>query len=86
MGLSSSPLFLSLHETSQIILPMTMGVTAAIFGGASLVGLMLPRSTMLGYGSVLGGGLFGLVGLNIAGILAAKHLGFTLFATTLTTG
>jgi FtsH-binding integral membrane protein len=85
MGLSASPIFLSIHEVSSIILPMTMGVTAAIFGGASLVGLLLPRTTMLGYRNVLTGGLLGLLGLNVSGALAAKFLGFTLFATTLST-
>jgi FtsH-binding integral membrane protein len=85
MGLSASPLFFSLQEVSTAILPMTMGVTAAIFGGASLVGLLLPRSTMLGYGGVLGGSFFGLISLNATGVLAAKYLGITVFANTLTT-
>jgi FtsH-binding integral membrane protein len=85
MGLSASPLFLTVHEVSNTILPMTMGITAAIFGGASIAGLILPRSMMLGYGGVLMGGLFGLIGLNLTGLLAAKFLGITLFASTLTT-
>jgi hypothetical protein len=62
-----------------------MGITSAIFGGASLMGFLLPRGTMFGYGSVLLGGLAGLVGLNFSGILAAKFLGIGLFASTLTT-
>lgn len=62
-----------------------MGVTTAIFGGASLMGLLLPRGSMFGYGSVLMGGLIGLLGLNFSGILAAKYLGMGLFATTLST-
>jgi FtsH-binding integral membrane protein len=85
MGLSASPLFLAVQEVSSAILPMTMGVTAAIFGGASLMGLILPRTMMLGYGGVLGGSLFGLISLNATGMLAAKYLGITVFANTLTT-
>ena len=49
------------------------------------MGLILPRSMMLGYGGVLGGSLFGVIGLNATGILAAKYLGITVFANTLTT-
>lgn len=85
MGLSASPLFLAIQDVSNAILPMTMGVTAAIFGGASLMGLIMPRTMMLGYGGVLGGSLFGLIGLNATGMLAAKYLGITVFANTLTT-
>ena len=62
-----------------------MGVSAAMFGGASLLGLFLPRGFMLGYGSVLMGGLSGLIGLNLAGLLAAKFLGVGIFASTLST-
>jgi FtsH-binding integral membrane protein len=85
MGLSASPFFAAVQDVSSTIVPMTMGVTAAIFGGASLVGLLLPRSTMLGYGGVLGGSFFGLISLNATGVLAAKYLGITVFANTLTT-
>ncbi len=85
MGLSASPLFLSIQEVSTAILPMTMGVTAAIFGGASLMGLILPRTMMLGYGGALGGSFLGILGLNATGVLAAKYLGITIFASTLTT-
>jgi len=62
-----------------------MGVTSAIFGGASLMGFLLPRGAMLGYGSVLMGSLVGLIGLNFSGLLASKFLGIGLFASTLTT-
>jgi FtsH-binding integral membrane protein len=85
MGLSASPLFMAVQEASSSILPMTMGVTAAIFGGASLMGLLMPKSKMLGYSGILSGSFLGLVGLNASGMLAAKFLGITLFANTLTT-
>jgi FtsH-binding integral membrane protein len=61
-----------------------MGITASIFGGASIMGLLLPRSYALGYGTILGGGMLGLLGLNASGLLAGKFLGLTLFANTLT--
>jgi hypothetical protein len=67
------------------ILPLTMGISAAIFGGASLTALFLPRGFMLGYGSVLMGGLIGLLSLNFTGLLAAKFVGMGMFASTLST-
>lgn len=66
-------------------LPLTMGITSAIFGGASLVGLLMPRGFMVGYGSVLTGGLLGLIGLNLTGLLAAKYLGMAAAASIMTT-
>jgi FtsH-binding integral membrane protein len=85
MGLSAAPLFLEVQTINSAILPMTMGITAAIFGGASLTAFLMPKTKMLGYKGVLTGGLFGLLGLNFSGILAAKFLGITVFANTLTT-
>ena len=49
------------------------------------MGFLLPRGFMLGYGSVLTGGLVGLLCLNFSGILAAKFMGMSLFASTLST-
>jgi hypothetical protein len=57
-----------------MILPMTMGITASIFGGAALLGMILPRSFMLGYGSVLFGGIIGLMSFKFA-LLGAASLG-----------
>lgn len=85
MGLSAAPLFLSIHETSNIILPMSMGITAAIFGGASLVALMLPKDSALSYGSVLGGGLLGLISLNLTGIILNYTYGPNIYSSTLWT-
>jgi FtsH-binding integral membrane protein len=83
MGVSAAPIFLVIQDVSTTILPLTMGITGAIFGGSSLVGLALPKGSMLGYGPIFLGGLFGLIGLNVAGILAAKYMAFPLFATLL---
>lgn len=80
LGVSASPLFSAINEISTTALPMAMGITSAIFGGASLVGMMLPRGFMLSYGRVLLGSLFGLIGLNIGGIIAANWFGMPLFS------
>jgi FtsH-binding integral membrane protein len=84
MGIATSPIFLAISGAGGAIIPMTMGVTAAIFGGASLVGLYLPKNTLLGYRSALKGSLIGLIGLNATGLLAAQIFGISLFASTLT--
>lgn len=75
LGLTAAPLFVSINEISLSIIPMTIGITSSIFGGASLLGMILPRSFMLGYGSVLFGGLMGLVGFNFSLLAAAKIWG-----------
>jgi len=62
------------------ILPLTTGITLAMFGGASLVGLMIKRDAMLGYGKVLTGSMLGLIGLNIFGLIASKYGGYHIFA------
>jgi FtsH-binding integral membrane protein len=67
------------------IIPTTLGITTSIFGGASLVGMMLPRGFMLGYGTVLFGGMLGLIGLNVAAMIAAKSYGMVMLAQTLMT-
>lgn len=77
LGLTAAPLFVSINEISLSIIPMTIGITSSIFGGASLLGMMLPRSFMLGYGSVLFGGLMGLVGFNFSLLAAAKIWGIS---------
>jgi FtsH-binding integral membrane protein len=64
---------------------MTLGITASIFGGASLMGFLLPKSYAMGYGTILGGSMLGLLGLNASGLLAGKFLGYTLYANTLST-
>lgn len=77
LGLTAAPLFVSINEISLSIIPMTIGITSSIFGGASLLGMILPRSFMLGYGSVLFGGLMGLVGFNFSLLAAAKIWGIS---------
>jgi len=56
-----------------------MGITISMFGGASLIGLMMKKGAMLGYGNVLMGSTLGLIGLNLTGIIASKY-GYPLFA------
>lgn len=47
-----------------------MGITVAMFGGATLISLMMRKDAMLGYKNVLMGSMVGLIGLNIFGIIA----------------
>lgn len=78
-------MFIAINEISAIILPLSMGITVAMFGGASLIGLMMPKGAMLGYGNVLLGGMVGLIALNLGGIILGKYTGYTVFAETLMT-
>jgi len=86
MGVAAGPLFIAISDMSTTIIPISMGVSAAIFGGSSLIGLALPRGSMPGYGPVLLGSVVGLSGLGLSGMIAAKYLAFPVFSSVLGTG
>ena len=83
LGLSSAPLFLMAQAVSPTILPTAIGLTTAIFGGASLVAYNMPKDKMLGYGNVLMGSMLGLIGLQVVGLLAAVFTGPNAFSALL---
>jgi FtsH-binding integral membrane protein len=60
---------------SPSILPTALGLTIAIFGGASLAAYHMPKDSMLSYGRVLGGSLLGLIGLQVVGLGAMFFMG-----------
>ena len=68
---------------SPTILPTCLGITTAIFGGASLVAYNMPKDKMLGFGGVLLGSLFGLIGLQLVGLLSAVFMGPNALSTLL---
>lgn len=80
LGLSASPLFLMTHMLTPTVIPTALGLTTAIFGGASLVAYNMPKDKMLGYGGVLGGSLLGLIGLQLIGLLSAVFTGPNAFS------
>lgn len=73
LGLLAAPLFALVTGTS--IIPTALGITTAIFGGASLMAYSMPKDKMLGFGRVLMGSLLGLIGLQLVGILSAVFMG-----------
>jgi len=75
LGLSASPLFMIAQAVSPSIMPTALGITTAIFGGASLIAYNMPKDKMLGFGGVLMGSLLGLVGLQLVGLLSAVFMG-----------
>ena len=75
LGLTSSPLFGFAAALNPSILPTAMGITLGIFGGASLMAYRMPKDKMLGYGRVLSGSLLGLIGIQLAGIVASLVMG-----------
>jgi FtsH-binding integral membrane protein len=75
LGLGAAPLFAMVAGTS--IIPTALGLTTAIFGGASLVAYTMPKDKMLGFGRVLAGSLLGLIGLQLVGILSSVFMGPT---------
>jgi FtsH-binding integral membrane protein len=69
LGLSSSLLFSSLHMINPAILPISIGITGTVFGSASLYAMYKPKNSLIGLGSSLYAGLFGLIGIQLAGLL-----------------
>lgn len=80
LGLSSSVLFGALNLVNPAILPLSIGITGAVFGSASLYALYKPKGSLLGLGSSLYAGLFGLIGLQIAGLLTQLCIGPNMFS------
>lgn len=79
LGLSSSVLFGALNIVNPAILPLSIGITGAVFGSASLYAYMKPKDSLLSLGSSLYAGLFGLIGLQLAGLLTQLCIGPNLF-------
>lgn len=75
LGLSASPLIAFSTALSPTIVPTCLGLTAAIFGGASLVAYNMKKDSMLKYSGVLGGSLLGLIGLQLIGLAASFIIG-----------
>jgi FtsH-binding integral membrane protein len=75
LGLSSAPLIAMATAMSPTIVPTCLGLTAAIFGGASLAAYNMKKDSMLKYSGVLFGSLLGLIGLQVAGLAAALIVG-----------
>jgi FtsH-binding integral membrane protein len=57
------------------ILPTAIGITGAIFSGASFMAYWMPKGKMLGYGRMFMGSLLGLIGLQLAGMGAMLVMG-----------
>jgi FtsH-binding integral membrane protein len=75
LGMTAAPLFAMAASISPSIMPTAIGLTTAIFGGASLAAYNMPKGKMLGYGGVLGGALLGLIGLQVVGLLTSLIMG-----------
>jgi FtsH-binding integral membrane protein len=75
LGLSAAPILAIASMTSPTIIPTCLGLTGAIFGGASLMAYNMKKDSMLRYGGVLKGSLFGLLGLQIVGLISSLVVG-----------
>jgi FtsH-binding integral membrane protein len=86
LGLSGAPLMAFATAVSPTIVPTAIGLTTAIFGGASLLAYRMPKDSMLSLGKVFTGSLFGLIGLQILGLLSSMIMGPNLFSIMLLKG
>lgn len=75
LGVGGAPLIAMASAFNPSIVPTCLGLTAAIFGGASMMAFNMKKDSMLKYGGVLGGSLLGLIGLQLAGLGASLVMG-----------
>ncbi len=75
LGFGGAPLIAMASAINPSIVPTCLGLTAAIFGGASMMAYNMKKDSMLRYGGVLGGSLLGLIGLQLAGLGASLIIG-----------
>lgn len=83
LGLGGAPLFMMAQAVSPTIIPTALAITTAVFGGASMIAYSMPKDKMLGMGRVLMGSLFGLIGLQLIGLLTAAFTGPNALSTLL---
>lgn len=70
LGLGVSPLFAHASKITPEIVPTAMATNTPIFGASSLYAYTRPKDSLLTWGSSLYGCLFGIIGLQITGLLA----------------
>lgn len=75
LGMGAAPLFGMAAAISPTILPTCLGLTAALFGGASLVAYRMPKDSLLGMGRAMMGSLIGLICLQLAGLGSSIFFG-----------
>lgn len=78
LGCSAAPIFLFLDPSTVLT---SLGMTTAIFGGASVAAYSTPNNCMLKWRTALAGSLFGLITLQTLGISALFFVGPNLFST-----
>ncbi|XP_031472653.1 uncharacterized protein LOC116245062 [Nymphaea colorata] len=86
LGLSGAPIIGIASAISPSIVPTCLGLTTAIFGGASLMAYNMKKDSMLKYSGVLFGSLLGLIGLQLGGLAAAMIMGPNVFSTMMLSG
>lgn len=80
LGLSSFPLFAYANAINPAILPISIGLSSMIFGGASLYAYTRKEGSLLGMQGALYSGLLGLIGIQVAGLLSSFIMGPNLFS------
>jgi len=61
------------------ILPTSILISTAIFGSASAYAYTRPKDSLIGWGSSLYAGVFGLIGIQVVGMLTSMIMGPNMF-------
>jgi FtsH-binding integral membrane protein len=80
LGLGGAPMIALASSVSPTIVPTCLGLTGAIFGGASLMAYNMKKDSMLKYSGVLFGSLLGLIGLQLVGLASMFFTGPNAFS------
>jgi hypothetical protein len=80
LGLSITPMLGMLNAVNPFALPISLGLTTIVFGGASLAAYNIPKKNVLSYGRILFGSLFGLISFQLLALGSVYIAGPNSFA------
>ena len=83
LGLSVTPMLGLIHAVNPLALPLALGLSTVVFGGASLAAYKFPKQSVISYGRVLAGSLIGLGSLQLISLGSVYILGPNIFSAML---
>lgn len=83
LGLSLTPMLGLVHAVNPLALPIALGLSTVVFGGASLAAYKYPKRSVISYGRVLSGSLIGLASLQVISLGSVYFVGPNMFSAML---
>ncbi len=83
VGLSITPMLGLIHAVNPLSIPIALGLSTAVFGGASLAAYKFPKESVISYVRVLAGSQIGLAILQLISLGCVYILGPNMFCAML---